>query len=263
MTIAGAPRTVRVMHQPPPTPPTSAHATDPAQLARYSLADFVRAKAQRDRGHGLFELESERMLEVNLDGQLWTKTGSMVAYVGGVKFTREGVFEHGLGKFFKRAVSGEGTQLTKAEGRGKLYLADEAKKVSILKLHNEALFVNGNDVLAFEPSLKWDITMMRSMAGMFAGGLFNVRFEGTGLLAITTHYDPLALELKPGQPVFTDPNATVAWSGSVTPQIHTDVSFKTFLGRGSGESIQLRFDGTGFVLIQPKEEVYFQQQSGS
>jgi uncharacterized protein (AIM24 family) len=152
--------------------------------------------------------------------------------------------------------------LTKAQGQGRLYLADEAKKISILKLNNEAIFVNGNDVLAFEPSLRWDITMMRSMAGMFAGGLFNVRFEGAGMLAITTHYDPLALEVKPGQPVFTDPNATVAWSGTLQPQIHTDVSLKTFLGRGSGESVQLRFDGSGFVLIQPKEEVYFQQQTG-
>lgn len=249
--------------------PSSSHAhvlppLDPSQAnaGRYSLAEFVQARAQRDRGHGLFELESERMLEVNLNGDLWTKTGSMVAYLGAIKFTREGILEHGLGKFLKRAVSGEGTQLTKAQGQGKLYLADEAKKISILKLHNEAIFVNGNDVLAFEPSLRWDITMMRSVAGMFAGGLFNVRFEGSGLLAITTHYDPLALEVRPGQPVFTDPNATVAWSGTLQPQIHTDMSLKTFFGRGSGESIQLRFDGSGFVLIQPKEEVYFQQQTG-
>lgn len=233
-----------------------------AGSGRYSLSEFVRARAQKDRGHGLFELESERMLEVNLDGDLWTKTGSMVAYLGAIKFTREGVFEHGIGRFLKRAVSGEGTQLTKAQGQGKLYLADEAKKISILKLHNESIFVNGNDVLAFETSLKWDITMMRSVAGMFAGGLFNVRFEGTGLLAITTHYDPLALEVRPGHTVFTDPNATVAWSGTLQPQIHTDLSLKTFFGRGSGESIQLRFDGSGFVLIQPKEEVYFQQQTG-
>ncbi|MBI1302486.1 MAG: AIM24 family protein [Phycisphaera sp.] len=249
---------------PPPLPSTILPPPDAVQpsAGRYSLAEFVRARAQRDRGHGLFELENERLLEVNLNGQMWTKTGSMVAYLGAIKFTREGILEHGIGKLLKRAVSGEGTQLTKAEGRGKLYLADEAKKISILKLQNESIFVNGNDVLAFEPSLKWDITMMRGGASMLAGGLFNVRFEGSGMLAITTHYDPLALEVKPGQTVFTDPNATVAWSGTLQPQIHTDVSLKTFFGRGSGESIQLRFDGSGFVLIQPKEEVYFQQQTG-
>ena len=243
------------MNYPPPPPPASPHvpAID-ASTGRYSLAEFVRSRAQRDRGHGLFELESERMLEVNLNGEMWTKTGSMVAYLGAIKFTREGVLEHGLGKFLKRAVSGEGTQLTKAQGQGRLYLADEAKKISILKLNNEAIFVNGNDVLAFEPTLRWDVKMMRTMAGIVGGGLFNMRFEGNGMLAITTHFDPLALAVAPGRPVFTDPNATVAWSGSLEPSIHTDIGLRTLLGRGSGESVQLRFEGTGFVVVQPREE---------
>jgi uncharacterized protein (AIM24 family) len=104
--------------------------------------------------------------------------------------------------------------------------------------------------------------MLRRMAGMFAGGLFNMRFTGSGMLAITTHFEPLALEVIPGQPVFTDPNATVAWSGSLQPTVHTDMSIKTFLGRGSGESIQLKFEGQGFVVIQPKEELYFQRDDG-
>jgi uncharacterized protein (AIM24 family) len=31
---------------------------------------------------------------------------------------------------------------------------------------------------------------------------------------------------------------------------------RTFLGRGSGESIQMLFEGDGFVVVQPYEEVY-------
>ena len=37
-------------------------------------------------------------LEINLNGGVWTKMGSMVAYVGNIKFTREGILEHGIGK---------------------------------------------------------------------------------------------------------------------------------------------------------------------
>ena len=225
---------------------------------RYSLNDFLTRTAQRDRGQGLFELEHERLLEVNLNGTTWTKTGSMVAYLGNVKFTREGMLEHGLGKFLKKTFTGEGARLTKAEGTGKLYLADKGKKITVLQLAGDSLFVNGNDVLAFEPSLKWDITIMRKLTAMMAGGLFNVRFDGSGMLAITTHYDPLTLRVTPGQPVFTDPNATIAWSGGLTPEFKTDVSFKTFLGRGSGESIQMMFNGDGFVVIQPYEEASLQ-----
>lgn len=236
----------------------------PSPDSRYSIAEFVDRTAQRDRGQGLFELESARLLEVNLNGMVWIKTGAMVAYNGNVRYTREGMLEHGIGNFIKKALSSEGAALTKAEGTGKVYLADSGKKISILALRNETIFVNGNDILAFEPTLSYEIKMMRKIAGMVAGGLFNIRLTGTGaggLVAITTHHEPITLRVKPGSPVFTDPNATVAWSGTLTPEIKTDISLKTFLGRGSGESIQLAFNGDGFVVIQPYEEVRMAQGS--
>jgi uncharacterized protein (AIM24 family) len=33
----------------------------------------------------------------------------------------------------------------------------------------------------------------------------------------------------------------------------TDISVKTLTGRGSGETIQVAFEGTGWVLVQPSE----------
>ena len=227
---------------------------------RYSLSEFVQQTSQQDLGQGFFELESPYMLEVNLDGMVWTKMGSMVAYLGHIKFTREGILEKGIGKFLKKAVSGEGTKLTKAEGRGRLYLADSGKLISILSLKNESLFVNGNDLLALEQTVSWDIKMMRSITGMLAGGLFNVKLSGTGMIAITSHFQPLTLRVLPQQPVTTDPNATIAWSGNLTPEFRKDVSLTTFFGRGSGESIQMHFQGDGFVVVQPYEEVYLQSQ---
>jgi uncharacterized protein (AIM24 family) len=223
-------------------------------MSRYTLDEFAARTAQKDRGHGFFELESDRILEVNLDGLVWTKRGAMIAYHGSIKFTREGVLEHGIGRMFKKALTGEGTPLTKAEGSGKLYLANKGKKITILELRGQSIHINGNDLLAFEPSVQWDIKMIKSVSGMLAGGLFNVKLEGSGLIAVTTHYDPLTLHVQPGRPVFTDPNATVAWSGGLYPELKTDVSFKTFLGRGSGESLQMKFEGNGFVVVQPFEE---------
>lgn len=226
-----------------------------------SLDEFIRTTQQRDRGQGVFELESPRMLEVNLNGRMNTKMGSMVAYLGNIKFTREGALDQGIGNLLKKAISGEGMRVTYADGQGKLYLADSGKKIILLKMQGESIVVNGNDVLAFEPTLKHKITMMRKITGMMSGGLFNVRFDGNGLLAITSHFEPITLRVTPGQPVTTDPNATIAWSGNLNPQLKTDVSFKTFIGRGSGESIQMFFEGDGFVVVQPYEEVYFQGAS--
>lgn len=229
-------------------------------MSRYSIDEFVNQTKQEDKGEGLFELETPRMLEINLSNQIWAKSGAMISYRGQIKFEREGILEHGLGKMFKKALTGEGTSLMKATGNGKLYLADQGKKISILHLNGESIFVNGNDLLAFEPSIDWDIKLMRKIAGMMSGGLFNVRLEGTGMVAITSHYEPLTLLVTPDNPVYTDPNATVAWSGNLQPEFVTDVSFKTFIGRGSGESIQMKFEGNGFVVVQPFEEVYLGEQ---
>lgn len=225
---------------------------------RYTLSSFLEKTADRDLNQGLFELESERMLDINLNGSVWIKMGAMVAYTGEVKFEREGILEQGIGNLLKKAVSGEGTRLTRATGRGSVFCADSGKKITILSLSNEAIFVNGNDLLAFEMSLKYEIKMLKKVSAMLAGGLFNIRLEGSGMVAITTHYDPMTLPVTPQAPVVTDPNATVMWTGNLQPEFKTDIQLKTFFGRGSGESLQMKFTGQGFVVVQPYEETYMQ-----
>ncbi|ELK46425.1 AIM24 family protein [Halobacillus sp. ACCC02827] len=231
-------------------------------MGNYSIQEFIRQTKQDDSENDYFELETPRILEVNLMDQVWAKAGSMISYNGDIKFEREGILEHGVGRLFKKAMTGEGSSLMKATGRGALYLADQGKKITIFDLDNETLTVNGNDLLAFEPSINWDIKLMKKVAGMVSGGLFNVTLSGSGRVAITSHYEPLTLLVKPGQPVLTDPHATVAWSGHLEPAFKTDVSFKTFIGRGSGESIQMKFEGDGFVIVQPFEEVYTTNSQG-
>jgi len=224
-------------------------------MTEYSISEFVRATSQQDDKRRKFELESPHLLEVNLDGRVWAKTGSMIGYVGEIKFTREGLLEQGVDKALKKFFTGEGAKFMKAAGRGRLYLADSGKKVRILELGGETMFVNGNDLLAIEDGVQWDITMMRSVAGVLAAGLFNVRVSGRGMIALMTHYEPLTLRVTPQEPVFTDPHATVAWSGTLAPEIVTDLTLGTFFGRGSGESIQMKFQGDGWVVLQPFEEV--------
>lgn len=218
------------------------------------IEQFLRETDQDDAQRELFGLANPHVLGVNLDGRVWAKAGSMIAHHGDVRFRREGLLEHGLGRLMKRLISGESTALMQAEGRGRVYLADRGKKVCILRLENEIISVNGNDLLALEDKLQWDIKMMRRLSGLLAGGLFNVRLSGRGLVAITTHFEPLTLRVRPGQPVFTDPRATVAWSGALAPDVVVRLQARAFVGRGSGEEVLLRFQGTGWVVLQPLEE---------
>lgn len=230
-------------------------------MSEYTLAKLIEEVSENPNENDFFELEKPQLLEVNLNNQkIYTKAGAMVAYTGNINYKREGMLDQGLGNLLKKAITGEGAKLMIADGTGKLYLADEGKKVKVIKLNNEAVFVNGNDVLAFEQSIKNDIKMLKSVAGMMSGGLFQVKLSGTGYIAITTHGDPLLLKVSAGQNVYTDPNATVAWSENLSPNIKTNLSFGNLLGRGSGESFQLEFKGEGWVLVQPYEEIKYKQK---
>jgi len=241
---------------PPPQQPGSNNVTT------HSIAEFVAATAERDNPGEVFELESPKMLEARVRGRIWSKLGAMIAYRGNLKFVREGMVEGGLGKAFMRMVSGEMSPLAKIEGDGFVYLADAGKEITILKLQGETINVSGNDLLAFEDTVSYNITMHRRVAGMMSGGLFSAALTGHGMVAIVTHGRPLTLRVTPQDPVLTDPNATVAWSGNLTPEINTDISMKSIFGRGGGETFQMMFRGEGFVVVQPFEEVPVVQNTG-
>jgi uncharacterized protein (AIM24 family) len=197
---------------------------------------------------GRFTLQNSSLLKVRLDNDaIQAKLGSMVAYQGDVRFEHQG---GGLGRFFKKALSGEGVKLMSATGTGELFLAQDARKIMVIDLNNDRMTVNGDSILAFEGDVDWDIRRVEG-AGRLAGGLFNVVLEGTGKVAVTSHGEPVLLDTS--TPTFADPESAIAWSGGVRTSVRSDVSFKTFMGRGSGETFQISFEGPGWVLIQPSE----------
>ncbi|HEX3014530.1 MAG TPA: AIM24 family protein [Methanobacterium sp.] len=222
--------------------------------SKYSVQEFLDRTCEKESGGEIFELENDYLLDVDLNGKIWAKLGSMVAYTGDIRFKKQSSLEGGIDKFIMKKMSGENSKLMSAKGQGHVYLADKGKRITILNLEGNRLYVNGNDILAFEEDIDWDIKMM-SGAGVMSGGLFNIRLQGYGMIAVTTHYTPITLAVTPERPVYTDPNATVAWSDGLSIDYKTDVNLGTLLGRGSGETFQMAFRGNGFVIIQPYEEI--------
>jgi uncharacterized protein (AIM24 family) len=198
-----------------------------------------------------FTLQNPRLLKVELsETSVMARNGSMVAYQGEVRFEHKG---GGLGRLLKKAATGESLRLMEATGSGELFLANQAMLVHVLRLTNDALTVNGANILAFERGIDWDITRVKGgTAGMLAGGLFNVALHGTGMVALVSDGEPLRLDVSEA-PTFADPSAAIAWSGSVTTNLRADVQAKSLIGLGSGESFQLGFSGSGWVLVQPSE----------
>jgi uncharacterized protein (AIM24 family) len=152
----------------------------------------------------------------------------------------------------KKAMTGEGASLMKMEGTGEVFLADQAQDIQLLKLNNEAITVNGANLLAFDADIDWDIKKVEGASGMMSGGLYNTHLSGSGYVAVLSDGTPVLLEVD-GEDTFADPQAAIAWSGGVTTNLKTDMQAKSLIGMGSGESFQLGFSGHGWVLVQPSE----------
>src|SRR5215212_2426147 len=174
----------------------------------------------------------------------------MVAYQGDISFEHAG--SGGLSRMVKKAVSGEGTTLMKMDGTGEVFLADAAQDVHLIYLENDAITVNGSNLLAFDSGIDWDIKRVEGVSGMMGGGLFNTALNGTGWVAIISDGPPVLLNTADA-PTFADPQAAITWASSVQTGIKTDIKMKNLIGRGSGESVQMSFAGPGWVLVQPSE----------
>ena len=208
-----------------------------------------------------FALQNSKLLKVSLNQiTIQAKLGSMVAYQGEVSFEHAGA--GGMSRMLKKAVTGEGTQLMKMSGSGEVFLADTAQEIHLIKLENDAITCNGANVLAFDAGIDWDIQKVQGGASsMMAGGLFNMALSGSGWVAIISDGPPVLLNTGDAPP-FADPQAAITWSSGVSTSIKTDVKLKNFIGRGSGESIQMAFQGAGWVLVQPSEGRIVPQAAG-
>ena len=198
-----------------------------------------------------FTIQNPRLLKVELSqATVMAKNGAMVAYQGEVRFEHKG---GGVGKLLKKAASGESLRLMQASGTGEVFLAHQAMLVHVLRIDDDALTVNGSNILAFEHGIEWDVTRVKGgAAGMLAGGLFNIHLRGTGMVALLSDGEPVRLDVG-SAPTFGDPQAAIAWSGGVQTKLKTDMQAKSLVGLGSGESVQLGFSGEGWVLVQPSE----------
>ncbi len=222
------------------------------------MPDDLELLREQPKADDAFALENPWLLKASLaGGELQARLGSMVAYQGELAFERVRV---GARRLFKRALTPEGGRLMKVSGTGEVFLAHLAQQVYRVRLEDEEVTCNSRNLLAFETGIEWDIRRVRrGLAGKVAGGLFNTHLSGSGWLALVSEGRPVLL--RPAEaPTFADPQAAIAWSGTLDTTFKTDFQARTFLGLGSGESVQMGFQGEGWVLVQPSEG---QQAGGS
>ena len=184
-------------------------------------------------------LQNPRMLKIRLNGEVLARQGAMVAYQGQVQFAYEGA--GGVGKFLKKALTGEGVPLMRCTGQGDVFL----------DLDGDTVTVNGANVLAFEPGLTWDIRRVEG-ASALSGGAFNMVFTGTGRLVVSAFGTPVVLNTGEA-PTYADLQSAIAWSSSLQTRLVRTAGASALIGRGSGEAFQLAFVGQGFLVVQASE----------
>ena len=209
-----------------------------------------------------YELVNHKLLKVGLSGEeIYARKGTMVAYTGQVNFARSYLTGAGIQSMAMRAVTNEGWQMMTAQGSGEVFYALSGMMVTIVQLRGETMFVESDSVLAFDRRLQTGTMFLGNQGGIrglvqgaaTGQGLFTTTLTGAGELAILSDGPTIALDVNPNNPVFVDPQAYIGHRGNLQPSLHTDVSWKTFLGQGSGESFQLKFMGQGTVYIQASE----------
>lgn len=200
-------------------------------------------------GQNRFALQNSQMLRVALGPDVLAAKGAMVAYQGQVSFNHEGAGS--VGKLLKKVLTNEDLPLMRVTGQGEVFFANEAGYVHLVELTGDALSVNGQNLIAFDASLSWDIKRVQG-AGMMAGGLFNTVLSGQGTVALVSVGQPVVLDCST-QPTYVDVQAAVAWSANLVPNIVSSMNMRSLLRGGTGEAFQYAFHGPGFVIVQPSE----------
>ncbi|MGW1738004.1 AIM24 family protein [Nocardia sp. NPDC001965] len=237
---------------PPPVPVPQIPAHSSQQGAQPMHSELFDPRHAEVSGMGI-QKQGSKMIKVGVNGETLVRSGSMVAYQGELHFQALG--SGGIGRAIQQRLTGEGVPLMKVSGRGDLFVANGAADVHIIDLDGtDGLTINGSNVLAFDPTLGYDIRMVQGAAGFASNaGLFNCVFSGRGRIAITSHGSPVVLNVD--QPTYADPQAAIAWSSSLQTGVKRNDSFGLgrFIGRSTGEGITLAFSGRGFVIVQPSE----------
>ncbi|WP_329455762.1 AIM24 family protein [Streptomyces sp. NBC_01497] len=214
------------------------------QLAGYAPTPV----AARMENHG------HTMLKVAMatGHDLYARTGSMVAYEGFIQYEPNPPSVRHIAEHW---VTGEGTPIMKCTGDGLLYLADYGAHVVVVNLDNDAISVNGTNVLAFDAHLQWGVERVKGLAKFTGQGLWNVGISGTGWVALTSRGTPVVVDCGRGEDeTYVDPDALVAWSPNLKVKGKRSFKAGALIGRGSGEAYQMAFSGQGIVVVQPSED---------
>ncbi|MQS14062.1 AIM24 family protein [Streptomyces kaniharaensis] len=203
-----------------------------------------------------FRLQGSRVLAVELAGDaVKARNGSMVAYTGQMSFKKLTGGGDGLRGMVTRRLTGEQMTVMEVKGQGTCYFADKATEINLVRLNGETLYVEADNLLCTEATLRTGTTFT-GLNGVSSGnGLFTTKVEGHGWAAVTSNGPAVVLRVGGDMPLRVDPGAYVAHTGNLHRSLKSGAGWTTVIGEGGGEAVQVEFTGEGLVYVQPSEKI--------
>ncbi|WP_045824677.1 AIM24 family protein [Williamsia herbipolensis] len=189
---------------------------------------------------------------ITLDKPWIMSKGAMIAYYGQMQFR---TLMQGLQSGLLASIAGTISapmymgNFVVAEGQGTLIIGDRGFDINSFDLDDGNLTVRAANLLAFEPGLQLNQSIVPGYLTLIGTGKFLASSNGPVMFA-----EP---------PVRVDPQSLVGWADCPSPSHHYDQNWvngfmaagAAMMGAGSGEEQQFDFTGAGTVLIQSSEKV--------
>lgn len=185
------------------------------------------------------------------------QAGAMQWMLGDVKSTTgiKGVGDL-IGKSFRGKLTGEAAIKPEYTGNGVLVLEPTYKHIILIDVDdwNKSVVIEDGLFLACDSELKQKAIMRSNLSSAALGGegLFNLAFQGGGVLALESYVpkeELIEIELV-NDVLKVDGNMAIAWSGSL--EFTVERSGKSLIGSAaSGEGLVNVYRGTGKVLMAP------------
>lgn len=179
-----------------------------------------------------FRLLEGSLLEIEVDGRVFIKPGTVSSYLGPLTF------------WVKERRAGGHPSLAIVTGRGRLLLRDRGREVTFLQVE-ESQYVEPAHLLACEESLSPRFVEV----GQGEARAEFVLLEGRGLVALSVAGRPLGLVVTPEMPLTLPAATLVTCSGRVQPEPVDDPElFENAPAERRGAWVRLQGDGR--VLVE-------------
>lgn len=160
----------------------------------------------------LFSLQDARTLRIQVGSTVWIR-GTMLVWKDGTLELFPARQRAGKADLLLGSARALKRELMQVRGRGQLLLADAGKRIRLVRLFKQPLWLNANELVAFDPTVSVQVNLLQSLSSWVASPQVRVELRGEGMLALSV---PLEWEeVSAGMPhgVRTPhPVPSVAWS---------------------------------------------------